>query len=169
MHLKNESPGKPSYTIIFDLQGVLFSYHPDCSGEKQFQIIKGMPNILHQIAAQTDQFGHKSHKLYVLSNVNLNAYRILMTHYAPIFSYFDGIVTSAKSGYQKPEPSAYKYLLQKYNLMPTNCLFIDDKKANVSGAQKVGMHGFIYQNSDQLKIALDTYNVFHNFFAFHNR
>ena len=142
---------KPSYTIIFDLVNVIFSLNPEKIGTaEQYQLIPGMGILLHQLASQVTQVGQKRHQLYILSNANTESYANYMTHHANIFSYFDGIVISGYSGLQKPDNRAYINIIEKYDLDPKLCLFIDDKAANVHAAQAVGMHGIIFTNADNL-------------------
>lgn len=151
---------KPSYNLIFDLRGILFTYHPEFRGtEKQFAAIGKMIALLHQLHAQTNQFGKPRHRLYVLSNASLNSHHNFMTYHAAIFSYFDGIVTSAKSGYEKPDSRAYEYLLEKYNLASKTCIFIDDNPVNVSAAKALGIMSILGENPLQIKQELENYNV----------
>lgn len=42
----------------------------------------------------------------------------------------------------KPEPSIYQKVLEKTGALPSTTLFIDDKKANLEGAAKVGIQTF---------------------------
>lgn len=53
--------------------------------------------------------------------------------------YFDGGIISADVGMRKPQPEIWKLLIQKYNLDPSSCLFIDDKEKNCLVAKSLGM------------------------------
>ena len=44
----------------------------------------------------------------------------------------------------------YNRLFEKYKLIPEECLFIDDKKENVKGAEAIGMYGLRFLSSEQL-------------------
>jgi FMN phosphatase YigB (HAD superfamily) len=37
------------------------------------------------------------------------------------------------------------------NLPAEECVFTDDKKINVEAAEKLGMHGIVFQSPEQLK------------------
>lgn len=151
---------QPSFNIIFDLRDVLFLYHPQERGTPhQFTVIKDMIAVLHQIHAQTNHLGKQRHRLFVLSNATIDSYHNFVSHHAPIFSYFEGIVVSALSGFKKPDERAYIYLLEKYNLDPVHCIFIDDKQENIDAARSVGMEGIVCKTPAQVKVALSTYNV----------
>lgn len=151
---------KPSFTIIFDLRDVLFLYHAQHRGTpQQFTVIKDMVAILHQIHAQTDHIGKPRHRLFVLSNATIESYHNFISNHPAIFSYFEGIVVSASSGFQKPDERAYLHIVHKYNLTPEQCIFIDDKEENVASARLVGMQGIVCSTPAQVHQELKTYNV----------
>ena len=50
------------------------------------------------------------------------------------FKYFDGGVISAEVKLSKPDSQIYEILLEKYSLVPEECLFIDDLEINVKGS-----------------------------------
>jgi 2-haloacid dehalogenase len=58
----------------------------------------------------------------------------------PFLTGFDGVIVSGDEKVLKPEPEIYTLLLDRYDLMPGECIFVDDSKANVEGARAVGMH-----------------------------
>ena len=88
------------------------------------------------------------HKLYAanipLYSITDNIKEIIEYHriHSNFLHYFKGIVVSANIGVLKPDQKIYKYLLNQYNLNPTESVFIDDVAANVEGALSVGMHAF---------------------------
>ena len=59
------------------------------------------------------------------------------------FKYFDGGVISAEAKASKPDPRIYNILLDKYSLIPEECLFIDDLEVNVKAAEETGMKGLV--------------------------
>lgn len=56
-----------------------------------------------------------------------------------------------KCGYAKPEKECYEILLNKYSLLPEECLFIDDSLANVQVAESLGIKSIHFTNFDILK------------------
>lgn len=58
-----------------------------------------------------------------------------------ILSDLKGIVVSGQECRIKPEPEIYQALLKRYDLIPSECLFIDDKLENIEGARLQGMQG----------------------------
>jgi len=57
----------------------------------------------------------------------------------PFFCFFDGGLISARAKASKPARRFFEILLEKYNLDPEECLFIDDLEANVQTAAELGM------------------------------
>ncbi len=152
---------KQSFNIIFDLRDVIFNYHPEHYGTKeQFSVIKDGLALLLKCHAQTDQFGKRRHKLFVLSNANADFYQHFMAHHPDIFRHFDGIVMSAQSGFSKPDAKAYLYLIKKYDLKPDESIFIDDKEVNVLTARALGMHGIVCNNHQHAMKALKELGAF---------
>jgi ribonucleotide monophosphatase NagD (HAD superfamily) len=44
----------------------------------------------------------------------------------------------------KPDKEIYEYLLSTYNLVPEECIFIDDNPANIAMAKSLGIHGYLF-------------------------
>ena len=56
-----------------------------------------------------------------------------------LLSLFDATVISTQIGAIKPDPKMYKAILQRLNADPADCLFVDDRIANLEGAVAAGM------------------------------
>jgi len=54
-------------------------------------------------------------------------------------AYFEMIVSSGYSGLAKPRSQIYELIIQKLNVKPEECLFIDDAEENLLPAQQLGM------------------------------
>ena len=67
----------------------------------------------------------------------------------------DGGVFSCYVGIIKPDPAIYTGLCSKYDLIPEECVFIDDKPENVQAAKDLGMAGIVFSSYDQAKGDLD--------------
>ena len=80
--------------------------------------------------------------IYVLSNADN-----MFHDYFPRFAredYFDGVMVSSDIHMIKPEIRIYEHFLKTYELIPEECLFIDDREENINGAQKVGINGYLF-------------------------
>lgn len=84
----------------------------------------------------------QGYRLYFLSNFPMDLFEEVKTGYY-FFKYFDGGVISAEAKASKPDKKIYEILSEKYNLVPEECLFIDDLEVNVKAAEAVGMRGLV--------------------------
>lgn len=87
----------------------------------------------------------KGYKLYILSN--MTTHFIDRDYKFRILKLFDGIVYSAPLKIMKPNPEFYRYLLDKYNVDPTESLFIDDRKENLAGAARFSIKTFLFNKN----------------------
>jgi putative hydrolase of the HAD superfamily len=84
--------------------------------------------------------------LYLLSNIS-TPFAETYTEYpmiAELFSHFDGLIFSGPLHLTKPDPRIFEHVLNTYHLTADECLFIDDSKLNVDGAEAVGIHGYLF-------------------------
>lgn len=58
---------------------------------------------------------------------------------------FDILLNSTELGIKKPDPRIYKLVAKKLNVLPEECIFIDDNEINTIGSEKVGMVGITYK------------------------
>lgn len=63
--------------------------------------------------------------------------------------YTDGGILSYQVKVIKPMPEIYELLIKRYDLVPEQCVFLDDTKANLVGAEKFGIHTILFQNQAQ--------------------
>jgi len=85
----------------------------------------------------------QGYKLYVLSNWDAESFPLLTEKFSHLFTIFDGIMISGTEGIGKPNPLFYTKLLQKYDLKPQECAFIDDEPYNIATACELGIHGVL--------------------------
>ena len=81
-------------------------------------------------------------RLYFLSNFPIDIFEEIKTGYY-FFRYFDGGIISSEAKFSKPDIRIYEILLEKYSLIPGECLFIDDLEINVKAAEVAGMKGLV--------------------------
>jgi epoxide hydrolase-like predicted phosphatase len=93
-------------------------------------------------------------RLYFLSNFPLDIFEEVRTGYF-FFNYFDGGIISAEAKSSKPEPEIYKILMEKYSLLPDQCLFIDDLEKNVQTAESLGMKGIFTNGSLEISKVIE--------------
>ncbi len=83
--------------------------------------------------------------LYLLSNISREF--AANAHELPILQGFHGMVMSGPLGIVKPERGIYEHLLQKYNLDPATCVFVDDRAINIEGARAAGIAGYLFDGN----------------------
>ena len=86
------------------------------------------------------------YRLYVLSNMAHEFIAHLRRF--PVYGAFDGEVISCEEQAVKPEPRIYGILLDRYALEPSEMLFVDDREANIATAERLGIHGFLFDHRD---------------------
>lgn len=92
----------------------------------------------------------KSYKVAMLSNANRGSVNRRLGDEI-MNNCFDEIIVSAEVGLVKPDPEVYQLAAEKLGIDPSYCVFIDDNKNMVAGAEAVGMHAICYRNLTQLK------------------
>lgn len=70
-------------------------------------------------------------------------------------SHMDGGVYSYEVKLIKPDPAIYHAICEKYDLGPAECIFIDDNKANIEAANKLGFSTVLFDNYEQARAELD--------------
>jgi len=60
---------------------------------------------------------------------------------------FDKAVISGDVGMHKPEPEIYLLACERLGVEPADCVFVDDLRENVTGAERVGMTAILHRNS----------------------
>jgi len=68
----------------------------------------------------------------------------------PIFRLLEGSIISSEVHLIKPDPAIYQLLCSRFQLKPSETLFVDDKLENVEAARTVGMTGILFQDACQL-------------------
>ena len=81
--------------------------------------------------------------IYLLSNASTRFAERAPEDY-PILKEFDGIVFSAPLKMAKPGHDIYYHLFNKYDLLPSECFFIDDTVENVIASKELGMESILF-------------------------
>lgn len=63
--------------------------------------------------------------------------------------YMDGGIISYREKIIKPMPEIYQLLIDRYELVPEQCVFLDDTKCNLEAAEKFGIHTIHFRNKEQ--------------------
>lgn len=114
-----------------------------------FNLRTDLLNPIDQNVRILPELRKRGFRLYYLSNFPLDIFdEVKSGHY--FFSYFDGGLISAEAKSSKPDVRIYKSLLERYSLIPGQCLFIDDNEINVRAAEVIGMKGLVTHGSPEI-------------------
>jgi putative hydrolase of the HAD superfamily len=94
-------------------------------------------------------------RLYYLSNFPVDIFHEIKSGYY-FFNYFDGGIISAEVRHSKPGARIYEILLEKYSLVPEECLFIDDLEENAMAGEAAGMMVIHLETHDLLEKKLNS-------------
>lgn len=86
----------------------------------------------------------KFHKLAIISNMTRETLALMRREFAWL-ALFDELCFSCELGANKPGRAIYETCLNNLNLLPNECLFVDDSLENVEGALKVGIHAIHFK------------------------
>lgn len=89
----------------------------------------------------------KGYKVFVLSNFS----RKLAGECADALGflpYTDGGILSYQVQLIKPDPAIYELLMERYDLVPEECVFLDDLERNTIAAQKCGMQAIVFTTKE---------------------
>lgn len=106
--------------------------------------ISGTVDILTEIKES------KKYRLYALTNWSAETFPWALENF-PFLHWFEGIVVSGVEKSRKPLPDFFQILFDRYNVKPSESLFIDDNIHNINGAQALGMHTITFANPGQLR------------------
>ena len=71
----------------------------------------------------------------------------------------DGGILSYKYKIIKPDRAIFELITDKYDLVPEQCVFIDDTVRNITAAKKFGMNGIVYNSYEQVESELQALGV----------
>jgi HAD superfamily hydrolase (TIGR01509 family) len=76
--------------------------------------------------------------------------------------WFPVILISAEEGMSKPDPLIYRRTCERLGRRPDECLFVDDRAANVAGAEAAGLGAIRFAMSGEtIPIVLDRLGLDH--------
>jgi 2-haloacid dehalogenase len=90
---------------------------------------------------------------YALTNMERETYPLRRERF-PFLGWFDGTIVSAVEGVAKPDPAIFELLLDRFDLTPSETLFVDDSADNVQAAKRLGMHAIEFRSPDRLRATL---------------
>lgn len=99
------------------------------------------------------------YRIYILSNYGKWTYDSTKDNALSFLSEVDGGIFSYEIKIIKPDIKIYQALLEKYNLNPEECVFMDDLEANIAGAKAAGINGIVFTSKEDAEKQLKEYGV----------
>jgi FMN phosphatase YigB (HAD superfamily) len=87
----------------------------------------------------------KKYRLFLLSNtdsIHIGTFEktVGIAFYTDFYNCFEKVHFSFEIGKRKPNASSFQHLIDAHNLIPSQTLFVDDKKENTDAAAVLGFH-----------------------------
>ena len=93
---------------------------------------------------------------FVLSNWSAETYEGMEEKY-PFLKDFDGKIISGRDFLIKPDPAIYELAISRFNLIPEETLFIDDRLDNIEAAQNLNFQTIHLTNPSIIQDLIDPY------------
>lgn len=106
--------------------------------------IEGTVDVLRQLKESG------KYRIYALTNWSAELFPIALERYE-FLHWFDGRVVSGEEKMRKPFREFYDVIINRFHLVPTDTLFIDDNVRNVEAAGEMGFQTIVFKSSLQLK------------------
>jgi len=92
----------------------------------------------------------KGIKVFILSN-NFKERAEYYGHYPWIHDAVDKVYFSWQTGFVKPDPMAWKLVLDENDLKSEECVYFDDQEKNLKAAQGIGIQSFMFTDEADLE------------------
>lgn len=99
------------------------------------------------------------YKVYILSNFSEFGYNRAKPRF-DFLQYTDGALISYEIKEVKPDRVIYEAICERYNIVPENAVFLDDRADNTEAAVAFGMHAITVENKEQTDAALHELGVY---------
>jgi len=103
---------------------------------------------MHELVAELDAAGVP---LFAITNFSGEFWKPFRAREAALFDRFRDIVVSGDEKLMKPDAAIYRLALDRFGLEPHDAVFIDDNRANVAGAEAVGMSAIHFTDAAALR------------------
>ena len=100
----------------------------------------------------------KNYECYVLSNWSAETF-VGMTDDYPFLQSFDGLLISGEDKMMKPSAEIYELAITRFNLIPQETVFIDDKLENIEAAKDLNLKTIHLVDPNKIELEIDKYLV----------
>lgn len=125
---------------------------------RAYDNIHGMVTIRDYAIPWVKELKAKGYRVWYLSNFSEKT-EIECADSIAFIPYMDGGILSWKDKLIKPDPKIYQLMLERFELVAEESVFIDDLPENVQGAVEQGIHGIVFESREQVVEALKALGV----------
>lgn len=97
----------------------------------------------------------RGYRIYILSNWSKPAYDACQNTALSFLPLVDGVVFSYRELMIKPNKKIYELICNRYDINPSEAVFIDDTEKNIIAAREYGLHGIHFTSYEQGRAELE--------------
>ncbi len=101
---------------------------------------------------------NKAYNIYALTNWSAETFPRALELF-DFLHWFDGRIVSGEENTRKPFKEIYELTLSRFDLDPSETVFIDDNMRNIKAAETCGISSIHFQNPEILLRDLEKYNI----------
>ena len=105
-----------------------------------------------------DKLKKQNYECYVLSNWSAETF-VGMTDDYPFLQSFNGLLISGDDNMMKPNAEIYELAIARFNLIPQETVFIDDKLENIEAAKKLKLKTIHLVDPNKIESEIDKFLV----------
>lgn len=131
----------------------LVAAHPEWKKEIEMyygEFIKMMGGQISGMEEYVKHLKDKGFRIFGLSNWSEETFALVRPLY-PVLNLIEDMVISGTERVMKPDLRIFQVALKRFGIKAEETVFIDDNPNNVEAANKIGIHGILFQSLDQLK------------------
>ena len=97
----------------------------------------------------------RGYKIYILSNWSEPTYHACLDNELDFLPLVDGAVFSFQEHLIKPDKKIFELICDRYNINPSEAVFLDDNEANVISSREFGLNTIHFKNYEQGRAELE--------------
>ena len=105
-----------------------------------------------------EKLKNQNYECYVLSNWSAETFYGMIEDY-PFLKLFDGLLISGEAKLMKPNIDIYELAIKRFNLIPKETIFIDDKLENINTAKNLKLHTIHLVDPNNIKLEINKFDI----------
>ena len=97
-------------------------------------------------------------RVVALTNWSAETFPVALKRF-DFLHWFEGIVVSGTEKTRKPYSEIYQITLDRFNIDPSEALFIDDNLRNIKGSKTLGINGIHFSTPEELIKELNNFKI----------